>query len=211
MTQEMYVGFARAEITPTICCVSMGGFSAMEFRLSGVVGDPLYVNAVAIRSGEETIVYLATDLLGIPVHRVAEFREVISEKTGLPKDRIFLGASHTHSGPELRSDIPNAEKYRKEQLAPTLADAAYRALKDLRPAKQSYGSIEVGQKDCRLNYDRHYYCVPIEKKDNYTKDDRIFAEVIDCRPVRDGDSWILSFLEKADVAQVTADGAAVGS
>ncbi len=41
-----------------------------------------------------------------------------------------------------------------------------------------------------------------------TWDDRIFAEVIDCRPVRDGDSWILSFLEKADVAQVTADGAA---
>ena len=41
-----------------------------------------------------------------------------------------------------------------------------------------------------------------------TWDDKIFTEVIDCRPVRDGDSWILSFLSKADVAQVVADGAA---
>ena len=41
-----------------------------------------------------------------------------------------------------------------------------------------------------------------------TKDDRIFAEAIDCRPTRDGDSWILSFLSKADVAAVVADGAA---
>ena len=44
-----------------------------------------------------------------------------------------------------------------------------------------------------------------------TWDDKIFAEVIDCRPVRDGNSWILSFLSKADVAQVTADGAAAAT
>lgn len=41
-----------------------------------------------------------------------------------------------------------------------------------------------------------------------TWDDRIFVETIDCRPVRDGDSWILAFLAKADAAEVVADGAA---
>ena len=41
-----------------------------------------------------------------------------------------------------------------------------------------------------------------------TWDDKIFVETVDCRPVRDGDSWILSFLSKADVAEVVADGAA---
>lgn len=40
-----------------------------------------------------------------------------------------------------------------------------------------------------------------------TEDDRIFIETVDCRPVRDGNSWILSFLSKADVQQVVADGA----
>ena len=176
MSQNLSVGFARGDISPTLCSVPLAGFSGTEFRLSGVIGDPLYVNAVALRSGDETLVYLSTDLIGIPVKCVAAFREVIAEKTGLPKERIMITASHTHSGPELRSDLPNALKYRNEQLAPALADAAYRALKDLKPAKLSYGSIEVGIPECRMNYDRHYYCVPIEKKDNYTKDDLLFAD-----------------------------------
>ena len=176
MSQGLSVGFARGDISPTICSVPLGGFSGTEFRLSGVIGDPLYVNAVALREGEETLVYLSTDLLGIPVGRMPEFREAVSAKTGVPQERIFITASHSHSGPELRSNTPNAEKYRKEQLAPTLADAAYRALKDLKPAKLSYGSIEVGLPECRMNYDRHYYCVPVEKKDSYTKDDLLFSD-----------------------------------
>lgn len=40
-----------------------------------------------------------------------------------------------------------------------------------------------------------------------TEDDNIFAEVIDCRPIRDGTAWILSFLMKADVQEVVIDGA----
>ena len=31
-----------------------------------------------------------------------------------------------------------------------------------------------------------------------TEDDRIFIETLDCRPLRDGNSWILSFLSKAN-------------
>lgn len=40
-----------------------------------------------------------------------------------------------------------------------------------------------------------------------TEDDRIFIETVDRRPLRDGDSWILSFLARADVAEVAVDGA----
>lgn len=40
-----------------------------------------------------------------------------------------------------------------------------------------------------------------------TEDDRIFIETVDCRPQRDGNSWILSFLSRADVEEVVADGA----
>lgn len=41
----------------------------------------------------------------------------------------------------------------------------------------------------------------------HTQDNRILAECIDCRPVRDGPSWILSFLAAADVEKVAVDGA----
>lgn len=36
---------------------------------------------------------------------------------------------------------------------------------------------------------------------------KIFIETIDCRSVRDGDQWIISFLKQADVAAVVIDGA----
>lgn len=40
-----------------------------------------------------------------------------------------------------------------------------------------------------------------------TKEKKIFVEVIDCRPVRAGNLWILEFLKKADIAKVCIDGA----
>lgn len=39
-----------------------------------------------------------------------------------------------------------------------------------------------------------------------TKGGRIFVEAIDCRSIRDGNGWILAFLQSADVAKVIVDG-----
>lgn len=38
-------------------------------------------------------------------------------------------------------------------------------------------------------------------------DDKVFVEVIDCRPVRVGNEWIIDFLKQADVESVEVDGA----
>lgn len=40
-----------------------------------------------------------------------------------------------------------------------------------------------------------------------TKDKKIFIEAIDCQSVRNGNSWIIGFLKKADIASVAVDGA----
>ena len=40
-----------------------------------------------------------------------------------------------------------------------------------------------------------------------TNDERVFIEVIDCRPVRAGNQWIIEFLQQADVESVEVDGA----
>lgn len=40
-----------------------------------------------------------------------------------------------------------------------------------------------------------------------TKDDQIFVEVIDCQPIRNGVTWIVNFIEKAEVEKVAVDGA----
>lgn len=41
-----------------------------------------------------------------------------------------------------------------------------------------------------------------------TKDDKFFVEAIDCRPVRDGNQWIISYLRNVHAEQVVIDGAA---
>ena len=174
----LQAGFARVDITPTIASIPLGGFSGTEFRLSGRILDPLYANVVALQSGEERCLYVSMDILGIPAKRVAEFREAVIAATGLPASRIFFTASHTHSGPELRSETLNAKRYRREELMPKLALAARRALADLLPAKLSYGAMETGypgKPGCRLTFDRHYYCVETEKVGNYTEADKHVA------------------------------------
>lgn len=40
-----------------------------------------------------------------------------------------------------------------------------------------------------------------------TEDDRVFVEAIDCRSVRSGNEWIVSFLKNADIQSVAIDGA----
>ena len=40
-----------------------------------------------------------------------------------------------------------------------------------------------------------------------TAEEKIFVESIDCRPIREGFGWIISFLQKADTAAVIVDGA----
>ena len=40
-----------------------------------------------------------------------------------------------------------------------------------------------------------------------TLDNRVFVEVVDCVPVREGNKWLVEFLTKADVAEVVIDGA----
>ena len=40
-----------------------------------------------------------------------------------------------------------------------------------------------------------------------TADGKIFVEAIDCRPIREGDGWILAFLSRAETEKVVVDGA----
>ena len=39
-----------------------------------------------------------------------------------------------------------------------------------------------------------------------TEDERIFIESIDCQSIRNGNSWIINFLKKADIADIVVDG-----
>ncbi|MBR2977599.1 MAG: hypothetical protein IKC50_04925, partial [Oscillospiraceae bacterium] len=173
MNKTLHAGFARIDITPVKASVPLAGHGATEYRMSARVELPLNANVIALANGDERCVYFSLDIIGVANETVRCYRDAISEATGLPHDRIFLTASHTHSGPDLKSELPTAVQYRDEYLRDRLVEGAKRALADLKPAKLSYGATLAGRPGAWLNFDRHYYSVEDAKKDNYTKEDLI--------------------------------------
>ena len=173
MSNSLKAGFARADISPRSASVPLAGYGATSLRMSARIQDPLFVHATALESGDERCVLMVLDNLCAVEETVALWRKAIGERTGLPANRVFISTTHTHSAPDLRSALPSAIDYRDVFLTERLADTAARAVADLKPAQLSYGTVEVGRPGFRMNFDRHYYAVPIEKKNSYTKEDLV--------------------------------------
>ena len=173
MSSSLQAGFARADISPRGASVPLAGYGATSLRMSSRILDPLFVHATALESGMDRCVLMVLDNLCAGEETVALWRKAIGETTGLAADRIFISTTHTHAAPDLRSTLPSAVEYRDVFLTQSLAETAARALADLKPAQLSYGVVDVGRPGFRLNFDRHYMAVPIEKKDSYTKEDLV--------------------------------------
>lgn len=116
------IGWAEESIVPENKSVFLSG----QFfeRISEFVETPISVTALAIETESDAAVFCACDLLGVD-HRLLELvREALEGKTDLPKDKIILSATHTHTSmyyaitsdfeggslSVLESYLPNAEK-----------------------------------------------------------------------------------------------------
>ena len=80
-------------------------------------------------------------------------------------------------------------------------------------SKAEWNALEVGRMPkltgrlfvgIKYGRDNENVCMSIAVK---TADNQIFLESIDCRSIREGNGWILSFLRSADVEKVVIDGA----
>ena len=92
----LQAGFARVDITPPFGNDLSGYY---ERRLADGTLDPLYLNAVALTVGEETVLLMAADYIGISMIENAKIRKLICERTGVPTDRIMIAALHQHTSP----------------------------------------------------------------------------------------------------------------
>ena len=137
---DLKAGFASVNVTPMTGIEIRGYFVE---RISEGVLDDLELRALALEAGGRRAVLMSMDVCGIHNPEADSFRAAIMEATGLPEDAIFLSATHTHTGPELRaaSDKPIDQEYfcfvRRR-----MADCARYALEDLRPARMGWA---VGQ------------------------------------------------------------------
>ena len=133
-------GFSRVNVTPMMGIKLSGYFKT---RYAESVLDDLEINALALACGDTKAVLMCIDHLGIRRMVLDGFRKIVSERTGIPFEGIYISATHTHTGPALsvKGDSENGSlelKYEKF-LSDKFADAAQFALDDLKPAKMGYG------------------------------------------------------------------------
>jgi len=171
-TQAVWkAGLARVVITPEHS-MWMAGYAARTKPSEGKVHD-LYAKALALEdAGGTRLVIVTADLIGFP----REFRDQLEKDLGkrfeLRREGLLLNASHTHSGPELRTwratqtfDLPPEQielsKQYSEQLRGKLIELVGRAIEDLAPAKLSYMHARAGfAMNRRLETERGYTIAP---------------------------------------------------
>ncbi|MGH2512873.1 MAG: hypothetical protein ACRDGQ_09320, partial [Candidatus Limnocylindrales bacterium] len=93
----MKIGTARVDITPPLGC-PMDGFEA---RTSGATGihDPLHVRVLAAEGADGTLVAMVVaELLQIDPGVQALVAEQVLQSIGMPRERLQLIGTHTHSG-----------------------------------------------------------------------------------------------------------------
>ena len=151
MSIQMKAGFARTDITPPFA-VPMGGYGNSFSRISEVVLDPLLASCVAVSDGDTAALFFHLDLCGFPNECVAFCKETLEKKLGIPQDQITFTVTHTHSAPDLLSDMECIKTYIAEILQPRLIALAVDALDDLDDATLSIGSGKTEG----LNFVRRY-------------------------------------------------------
>ena len=148
-------GFARVEATPPLGIPIPGYFC---HRVADGVLDPLYVDCVAVSDGaNRALVYCVDD-----IHLTNPFFEkafpAIMAATGVPRDRIYVHSTHTHTGATdwPRKGYTEDENRLVREFADVriakLAEVARLALADLAPAR-----ICIAKTACRgISFIRRY-------------------------------------------------------
>ena len=145
----LFVGAASTDITPPKPAPLSGQF---HLRLSQRIATPLTASAVVVesRDGEQSLdsaIMVSCDVVCVPADILAMVRKNVAEQ--LPKldtSKIFLGATHTHTAPELRlgmwvlpkQGVMQVEEYR-EFFAKKVADAIVQAWKTKAPGSVTWG------------------------------------------------------------------------
>ena len=145
-------GVAHVVITPGQS-IWMAGYAARTKPSEGKAQE-LFAKALALENDKTRLVIVTLDLIGIPRQVRADLESEIGKKYELPPAGLLLNASHTHSGPVVRSggsvlyDLNPEQTQRVEsyvrELKEKIVTLVGRALDDLKPAKLGYSHARAG-------------------------------------------------------------------
>lgn len=137
---NLMAGFSRVDVTPMLGIPLRGYY---QVRLADGILDPLEINALAVRCGDDTAVLMTLDTCAINDDEAVAFLNAASASTGIPVENIFIHATHSHTAPYLDLDAENdLVREHTALVVRKMGDAAKLAVDDLKPAKMGWA---IGQ------------------------------------------------------------------
>jgi len=149
-------GFARSNITPEQF-MWMSGYGGRKGPAESKLTD-LWAKVLVLQDENHRVALITLDLVGIDREVSLDIRNQVQKKYGLNIDQVAICTSHTHTGPVVGENLGAmyflddhhtqlVRDYAK-QLTSDVVAAVGKAIKDLSPAKVSYGH---GQTDFAVN------------------------------------------------------------
>lgn len=148
---EFHAGAAAVDITPDAWPLPLIG--SFRYRPATSAHDPLHARALAVQSGDSTVVIAVVDSCYIPRETIDEAKRRIEAASGLPTNRVLVSATHTHSAPppapgvglrglESERHAKNEARY-SERLIEGIATSVIQALARLEPAQVGWATASL--------------------------------------------------------------------
>ncbi len=113
------------------------------------VHDPIFVRSLAIEANGEGIILAILDLPGMGNQITRALRQEVAAATGLSEDQVLVGATHTHSGPDLMGlwgGVPDSYRDALIEMTTASMTAAWES--------RVKGTLEVGTAEVDRNKNR---------------------------------------------------------
>ena len=139
---EFQAGTALVDVTPPRLPVLVNG--GMVSRTVDKVKTALHARAFAFSDGRERLAIVVVDSCMLPRPLVDEAKALAAARTGLPRDRILISATHTHTAPSAMGCLgTDADPAYVPFLRERLAEAVASALAALAPARIGFARADA--------------------------------------------------------------------
>ncbi|MBU8918870.1 neutral/alkaline non-lysosomal ceramidase N-terminal domain-containing protein [Bacillus sp. FJAT-29953] len=149
---DFSAGVAKVSLSPTQSQLAgkklyMGGYGGYMSRgpAEGVSNDGIYARALAVKSGQDSLVFLTIDTTVIGNVILDAIRQGASSQTGIPEDHIVISATHTHAGPDLNGLWGGVPADYKQLFIENSIKAVVKATNQMKHATIRKGSTTVPQ------------------------------------------------------------------
>lgn len=141
---EFRAGAAVVDVTPLKLPVLVNG--GMLSRSLDKVNTPVNARALALSDGRTTLAIVVADSCMLPRPLLDEAKALASQRTGIPRERILISATHTHSAPASMGCLgtdedPDYVPFVREKLVEAIAAAVAR----LEPAQVGFGRADAAE------------------------------------------------------------------